>query len=445
MRKLILAFAGAFLLASGLNAQDFNKHFSDSTLRLDYVFAGNNKEQHIYVDELVSFKGWAGRRHRLSELPLLGNGQITVTVPESGEVIYKHSFSTLFQEWQSTEEAASSYKSFENSFLMPYPKHPVDVTVTLIDTHHKVTGRLTHRVNPSDILIRRVEKSEMPYKYIGPKGDPADKIDVAFVAEGYTEDEMPMFYAHCETAVKAILDHEPFKSLSKRFNFIAVASPSVDSGVSIPGQNIWLDTATGSHFDTFYSSRYLTTLHIKKLHDVLAGLPYEHIIILANTENYGGGGIYNSYTLTAARHSTFGPVVVHEFGHSFGGLADEYYYDDQYETQYPADTEPWEPNITTLVDFQSKWADMLPKDCKIPDTSYYDGAATMKLLRSGDRKALSPKNDIYNKIGVYEGAGYSSKGVYRPVHECRMKINEAPIFCPVCKRSLDRLIRFYTE
>ena len=156
-----------------------------------------------------------------------------------------------------------------------------------------------------------------------------------------------------------------------------------------------------------------------------SGVPYEHIVILANTENYGGGGIYNSYLMSAAHNEKTRPVVVHEFGHSFAGLADEYYYDDQYETQYPADTEPWEPNLTTLVDFDRKWKDMLPRGTKIP--------------------TKPSKKNLYTEVGVYEGGGYQSKGVYRPAQECRMKINEAPVFCPVCERAILRVINYYTS
>lgn len=144
---------------------------------------------------------------------------------------------------------------------------------------------------------------------------------------------------------------------------------------------------------------------------MLAGIPYEHIIILANTDNYGGGGIYNSYTLTTAHHPLFNQVVVHEFGHSFAGLADEYYYDDQYSDYYHSDCEPWEQNITTMYDFASKWQDMMGQD----------------------------------GVGLYEGAGYKSKGVWRGAPDCRMKTNKAPGFCPVCQRAIERIIRFYTD
>lgn len=424
---LTAALIGTFGLGwSNLAAQDFDNYFENRTLRLDYIFAGNNKQQTLFVDELCSFPGWAGRRHHLNELPLEGNGQITVCDVQTGDTIYRHSFSSLFQEWQGTEEAVRTDKSFENTFLVPFPKNPVDITIHLTDNHRKRTSELTHRVDPKDILIRQLDQAAVPpHRYIRKAGDPKNCIDVVFVAEGYREDQMEQFYADCQVATDAILNHEPFTTLKDRFNFVAVASPSADSGVSVPHDGIWKRTAVNSHFDTFYSERYLTTLHIKDLHNLLCGVPYEHIVVLANTEEYGGGGVFNSYTLTSSRHRTFRPVVVHEFGHSFAGLADEYFYDDEFEPMYPADTEPWEQNITTLKNFDVKWKDLLPAGTSIP--------------------TKPTGTDLYTRIGVYEGAGYQSKGVYRAYQECRMKINEAPVFCPVCVRAIDRLIRFYTE
>ena len=252
-------------------------------------------------------------------------------------------------------------------------------------------------------------------------------IDVAIMAEGYTADESDLFYKDAAVACEALFAHEPFKKLKDRFNIVAVFSESKDSGVSIPRKDEWKKTAVSSHFDTFYSDRYLTTRSVKAIHNWLAGIPYEHIIILANTDTYGGGGIYNSYTLTTAHHSMFRPVVVHEFGHSFGGLADEYAYDEAPSPLYPYDIEPWEPNITTLVHFEDKWKDMLEQGTPVPT------------------KPQADEKLIYTKVGVYEGAGYTKKGIYRPTTECRMRINEAPVFCPVCQRSLERTIRFYTE
>ncbi len=425
-----------------MNAQRFADHFEDRTLRLDYNFAGDNRHQQISLDELSQSEGWYGRRGNLDSLHIKGNGQLTVTDPESRKVLSCYSFSTLFQEWQSTEEATKVWKSFESVFVMPFPKHPVDVTITLSDTHNKETARLTHRVDPKDILIRRIgSEGVMPWKYVHQGGDSKEVIDVAILAEGYTEKDMDIFWQDCKMSVDAFLTHEPFKSLADKFNFIAVFSPSQESGISIPHKGLWVNTVLGSNYDTFYSERYLTTLKLKRVHDALAGIPYGHIIILANTENYGGGGIYNSYMMSSAHHAKTRPVIVHEFGHSFGGLGDEYFYDDQYETMYPADTEPWEPNLTTLVNFESKWKDMLPQEVNCLNNSKNSKSDVV----NGVTISLPDGKDLYTKVGVYEGGGYQSKGVYRPTQECRMKINEAPIFCPVCDRAIRRIVSYYTE
>lgn len=423
--KFVLIFIFYLLSCFFAGAQDFDAWFQDKTLRLNYTFSGDNRNQYIALDEMMWTDNWYGRRVNLDSLLLLGNGQLCVKDSKSGRVLYRYSFSTLFQEWQSTEEATKVRKSFENIFLVPFPKNPVDITVTLTDTHNKVKSFLTHHVDPDDILIKPVfSNNSIEWKYLDKSGDSKDKIDVAFVAEGYLLEEMNVFLEDCVTSIDALKTHEPFKSMADRFNFVAVMTPSQQRGVSVPHDNVWRNTALGSNFDTFYSNRYLTTLHLKKLHDALSGLPYEHIIILANTDNYGGGGIYNSYLMSAAHNNMSIPVIVHEFGHSFAGLADEYNYDDGYESMYPSDTEPWEPNITTLVDFKSKWADML------------DSATAIPTKPSG--------TNLYTQVGVYEGGGYQSKGVYRPVQECRMKINEAPVFCPVCERAIRKMIDYLT-
>ena len=409
-RKL---FPLILLLLSSLtvSAMSFDEFFTDATLRLDYIFAGDSVEQRIYVDELRKLKGWAGRRHHLDEFPVHGNGQLVVKDAESGRTLYCHSFSTLFQEWQGTPEAAHVKKAFENVFLVPYPKKPVDVTVKLFDFHLRVTAEMTHRVDPADILIKPAEGKCHAEKVLWKGGSPEECIDVVILAEGYTQQQMPLFYERAQQACDALFSHEPFKAMKKKFNVYALGLPSENSGVSVPREKAWKKTAVDSHFDTFYSDRYLTTLHLKHLHDQLAGVPYEHIIILANTSTYGGGGIYNSYNLTSTEHGKFMPVVVHEFGHSFAGLADEYFYDDQYTEFYYPDVEPWEANITTMKDFASKWKDLKDK----------------------------------GKAGLIEGGGYQSKGVWRAFENCRMKTNEAPEFCKVCQRELKRVIEFYTN
>ena len=301
----------------------------------------------------------------------------------------------------------------------------------LFDNRRQTTASLTHTVVPTDILIRHIgEKHVTPYTTLQTAADTTRCIHIAYVAEGYTEAEMPAFINDCRTAMEALFAHEPFKSLRNRFNVVAVKSPSAESGTSNPGKGIWKNTALHSNFNTFYSDRYLTTLHLKTLHNWLAGTPYEHIIILVNTENYGGGGILNSYNLSMVRHPAFKPVVVHEFGHSFAGLGDEYGYGDI--PMYPKDIEPWEPNLTTLVDLKSKWGDLIKPGTPVPTPQPADL----------DKPGANQKNW---KIGAYEPAGYTKHGVYRAFPDCRMRTNQNPNFCKVCQRAITRMIKFYTE
>lgn len=426
MKNNIIIVLVCLLLPSIATAQEFNDFFSDKTLRVDYIFSGNQDKQYISLDELSQLPSWAGRRHNLSDLPLKGNGEIEMKDKKTGTIIYRTSFSTLFQEWLTTDEAKSISKGFENTYLLPYPLLAVDIKVSLKDSRGNVTTSLTHTVDPIDILIhKRGTDNITPHRYIIKNGTPEDCIDVIILGEGYTKNELDTFYIDAQKACENILSYEPFKSFKNKFNFIAVASESKDSGVSTPGKGIWKNTIFNSHFNTFYSDRYLTTRQVKAIHNVIAGIPYEHIIILANTKKYGGGGIYNAFTLTTAHHESFLPVVVHEFGHSFAGLADEYFYEqDVFSDTYPFDVEPWEQNITTLVNFKEKWKDMLPDNIPIPTT---------------------PNSKEPYKIGVYEGGGYSAKGIYRPAFNCRMRTNNATTFCPVCQRAIERMIKFYTD
>ena len=413
MRKLILCMAMLLLTAVGATAQDFDRYFQDKTLRIDYIFSGDRNTQHLALDELMVEPRWYGKRRRLAEVPVEGNGQITVRDHRTGRVIYRNSFSTLFQEWQQEPEALHTTKAFENVFLVPMPKDTADVTVDLRDNRRQVCARLTHQVVPTDILIRPIgQHGVTPYELLQQAADTANCIHLAYLAEGYRAEEMGAFIADARAAMEALFEHEPFKSSRSRFNIVAVKSPSAESGASNPGKGIWKNTALHSHWYTNYSERYLTTSRLKDMHDLLAGTPYEHILVLVNSDGYGGGGILNSYILSTTRNAWAKPVVVHEFGHSFAGLADEYAYDTEPVDLYPLDVEPWEKNITTRVDFRDKWENLLGKD---------------------------------KAAGFYEGAGYKLKGVYRAYEDCRMRTNETPEFCPACRQALQALIDFYTR
>ena len=397
-------------------AQTFADDFEDRTLRLDYIFAGDRSSQQIFLEQLSATPRWAGRKSRLTDAPLRGSGQVRLTDHATGRLLYVHTFSTLFQEWLATDEAARVKRAYQTSYNVPFPRRPVDISVTLTNFHNQEVASMTHTVDPNDILIRQLRSSGIDYRYIWSADSVPDItrcIDLAIVAEGYTVADTAKFYADCQRAVDALFAHEPFTTLKQRFNVVAVAPLSLDGGPSIPRDGQWHRTPVSTHYDTFYSERYLMTERVHQLYDLLAGVPFEHIIVMVNSSVYGGGGIYNQLLVTTSDHPTFSQVLVHEFGHSYAGLADEYNHDDGFETMYPADTEPWEPNLTTKVDFAQKWADMLP--------------------------------DPSGRLGLFEGGGYQSKGVWRPAEDCRMRTNESPDFCPVCSRAIVRITDFYTS
>ena len=416
------------------NKEDFYRNFSDSTLRIDYTFGGGPDGILLFLDGQTKQSGWAGRHNHLKNTPLKGNGNILVLDVESGDTLYNNCFSTLFQEWLCTPEAQEKSMSFQNSFLVPLPIKEAIIKVSLRDNKHNEIASLQHKYKPDDELVRKVKHSPLPHKYVH-KGNDTNAIDLAILAEGFTQNEMGEFLEAAEQISDEILKYEPFSSYKDKFNIVAVMTPSEESGVSIPLKDLWINTRYGSHFSTFYSDRYLTSPRVHKMHEDLEGIPYEYILMIVNTPEYGGGGIFNNYQIASSKNKFTLPVAVHEFGHSFGGLADEYDYgDDETDLTYPNGIEPWEPNITTLVDFQSKWSDKLTPGTPIPTP--------------WEKKPLQRNADLnINEmpIGAYEGAGYRQKGIFRPSESCRMRDNYFPVFCKICEDSILETINFYTD
>jgi hypothetical protein len=234
---------------------------------------------------------------------------------------------------------------------------------------------------------------------------------------------MPQFQQDCQSLVNVFSQAEPFASHINDFNFRAVMAPSEESGVDIPASHIWKRTILNSHFYTFYIDRYCTTRNYFSVKDVAANAPYDQIYILVNSDQYGGGGFYNFYSMSTAGNMSSSSVIVHEFGHAFAGLADEYEEpDNPLALLYNLNVEPWEPNITTLVDFESKWADLVAPTTPIP----------------------TPDNNQYNNtVGAFEGGGYLTQGMYRPQRNCMMR-NYAP-FCAVCNRTIEAVIEAHSD
>lgn len=417
---------------------DFYQHFNDSTLRIDYIFAGDSDGVGIYVESESKQPGWYGRRKKLNKIPAIGNGSILILEPSTNDTLYHNTFSSLFQEWLVSREENEKPSAFQNSFLLPLPKHKSLIKLELRDNRKNLLKEMTHIYNPEDELIEIRGNHPAEYEYIHKGGDPRNAIDIAILPEGFTEAETDTFIYHAKRFTDEILSYEPFSSNKDKFNFVAVKIPSPESGVSIPLRKEWKNTTFGSHFSTFHSPRYLTVPKLHDMHRNLEGIPYEHILVIVNTDEYGGGGIYNSYQVASSDNPLTLPVTVHEFGHSFAGLADEYFYADEEDEFYPLDVEPWEANITTLVDFNSKWADLV--DLSLP-------SPVIKNDSIGDRTSQMDNNYTIQDypIALYEGGGYRLKGIYRPTFTCRMRDNKYPKFCPVCEKEILSFIEFYTQ
>ncbi|MDX9769387.1 MAG: M64 family metallopeptidase [Tenuifilaceae bacterium] len=402
----------------------FDSWFENKALRIDYFLAGNETVQQFFLKDLSIEPHWSGSHTQtLSNLDL-GSHKVEVTDKDSNTLLYTYGFCTLFQEWQTVNEATHQSKAFEQVTRIPFPKKTVDVTFFARD---KQTGKFQElynlEVNPNDISIIKNQWAKHPVTKIIDNGNANQNLDITFIAEGYTYNEMDKFRSDVKRLADYLFAQEPFVDYKNDINIWAVESPSEVSGPTNPRANVWNRTAVSSSFNTFGIDRYLTSTHTFKIMDIAANAPGDVVYILVNTADYGGGGIYNHYNVATSDNPLSSIVFIHELGHGLAGLGDEYYTSDvAYENFYPLDVEPWEQNITTRVNFDAKWADMLEPSTPIP----------------------TPQTKDFEKtVGVYEGGGYMSKGVYRPYIDCRMKSNEAKGFCPVCQRAIRQVLESY--
>ncbi len=422
-RNLLLL---SLLLAVSVSASaQFSNYFYPKTLRFDYYHCGDRDSESIYFDELIEEPHWAGNPNNCVESTSWGEQQVRLYDTASGELIYSKGYCTLFSEWQTTAEATQISRSYSESLVMPFPKAAVRLEIHSRDKKNRWTKIYEQNIDPASHWIRTAQPQRESFDVVS-SGAPAQKIDIVLLAEGYTESQREKFYNDCEVFARELLKYEPYKSRSKDFNIRGVWSPSKDSGASLPAEHIWRNTALASHYYTFDSERYLIVDDLQRVRDEAAAVPYDLIYILVDAKKYGGGGIYNFYGISAAGDPSFaGKVYVHEFGHLFAGLADEYAYASDDEEFYDKRVEPWEANLTTLVDFDSKpWRSMIPEGVAIPTEVCDENSST---------------------VGVYEGAGYQAKGLYRPWINCLMRTLEPDSFCPVCEHALTQRMDSMTQ
>jgi len=405
-------------------AQSFDQWFDGGVMRIDLVFSGNANKTSYAFEGMRKEPYYSGSRLRLKDPFDYGDHKFQVKDETTGNLLFSQTYCTLFREWQTTLEADSVTRAFSHVIRFPWPKHRVIVEIFDRSEAGIFTQTWSQVVDPSTIFADPVNSLAFETVDLEINGPPEEKIDILFLAEGYIAGQMDKFIKDAERSTGYIFSEEPFKSHRKMFNIRAVKSTSIDAGTDIPGDNKWKNTVVNSSFYTFGIERYMTTLDYKAVCDVASNAHYDQIYILVNTGKYGGGGIYNFYSISAADNEDSRAVVIHEFGHAFGGLADEYYNSEvAYVDFFNLEAEPWNPNLTTLVDFEKKWEAMVLDDTPVP----------------------TPSTENYHEIvGVYEGGGYVSKGVYRPMIDCRMHTNDAA-FCPVCRKALVRMIRHRTN
>ena len=422
--KRSVSIALIFLCIQSYAQVAYDCFFEEKSLRIDFITIGDSQSQRAVIHQLREEPVWGGPKKNLVEPFDYGEYRLDVYSAEDNVLIYRRSFCSLFGEWRTTAQAKTETQAWYNSMSIPFPKEKVLIDITARSKKDmKFYSIMKHEVDPESIFIDRAPLADNKVRKIHDNGNPTEKVDLVFIAEGYTAKEQKKFFKDAERFTEALFACPPFDKCQEDFNVWAVGLVSEESGTSSSGTGVYKNTSLHSGYYTFGLDRYLTTSDMKSIKDATWNVPCDAVFLLINTDTYGGGGIYNSYACGTADNERTLDVFTHEFGHSFAGLGDEYFESTvAYEDYYNLELELWEPNITSLVDFDRKWKDLLPEGTQIP----------------------TPLNDeTKDKIGVFEGGGYLSEGVYRPMDHCMMR-DYAP-FCPACSRAILLMTDFLTD
>ncbi len=487
IQSLILCFA---LCTATIYAQPkavFDDYFLDKALRIDFYMIGDAKEEFITIDHLYQEEIWPENTNNL--IDTFNNGRYAVKVYDvaSNQLVYSKGFDCMFGEYKTTTPALNGVKrTFNRSLHIPFPKRPILFVIESRDKKNLLHPLFSENIDPSDYHIIRETTHSNDFIYEALKnGDPHQKVDLAFLAEGYTAEDKDKFKSDVDRFSGYLFEIEPYKSNKQKFNAYGVLRPSAESAMDEPRQGVFKKTVLNASFNAFDLDRYMLTEEGKKLREIAARVPYDAIIILVNSKRYGGGGIYNDYCITTVDSPASKGVFVHEFGHSFAGLADEYYMSDvSYNDFYPKGVEPLEPNITALLNpSEVKWKELLSLGIQIPTDwgkekreslqaeRQKNRQAMRQELESAKEKGLSEKqvkgieekfrkadqeinrqleevrkqySYLEDKVGVFEGAGYAAKGLYRPMIYCLMISSPKGEFCLVCQKAIARMINYYS-
>ena len=441
------------------------------TMRLDYDHTGNATEERFAVDRIVVEPlEWPGNPARTIDDTNFGKYFFEVADQATGRVLYSRGFASIYGEWETTPEAKERYRTFSESLRFPAPSAPVKIVVRKRDTQNAFRDVWTATVNPKDPFVDDSKPpSPGPLIELQKSGPPAEKVDFLILGDGYTAAELGKFEKDARRLMEILFSVSPYKERRADFNVWGLCPPSEESGISRPSTGIHRRSRVGATYDAFGSERYMLTFENRSFRDVASFAPYEFVEILANSRTYGGGGIFNLYSTVAADSAWAPYIFVHEFGHHFAGLADEYYTSDVAYEPAAGRIEPWEPNATALLDPSAfKWKDLVSPGTPLP-TPWNKGAFEEHARRIQERrrkiraenrpeeemdalfreqmaeeKALFAKEKYAGRVGAFEGALYEARGYYRPQIDCIMFSRNQVPFCAPCRRAISRIIDLYT-
>lgn len=445
----------------------FDSWSTGRTLRFDYVHTGTAAEEHVAPAGWRAEGDWPGSRAALPDADDTGKYRVEVFDEASRRCLFRRGFCSIYGEWETTGEARTGWRAFEESQRFPEPRAAARVVLSKRGDDGSFRAIHSSVVDPASRFVDRAPVSTRgTVRTLFENGAPADHVDLLIVAEGYPAAQAEGFASDVDRLVGVMFATEPYRSRRADFNVRALHVPSAEAGISNPRKGVFKSSPLGCSFNAFDSDRYVLTFADRALREAAAQVPYDTLILLVNERKYGGGGIYNLWCTVTADTEPSAYVFVHEFGHSFAGLADEYYTSQvAYEGFVSSGVEPWEPNVTALLDpARLKWRDLVPEGVPLPTPWGQTAYDEMDLAYQAQRKALidarAPEEasealmrDVkvtstarlhaepyFGRVGAFEGAMYQARGLYRPEIDCIMFTRNPTSFCRVCERAVSRTI-----
>ncbi len=438
------------------------------TMRLDYFHSGNSAEEHFALDGIVLEGSWPGPETRKIDDSNLGKYYFEVLDRRTNRVLYSRGFASIYGEWETTPEAKEAYGTFHESLRFPAPQDPVQVVLKKRDRQNAFREIWSLVIDPSSPSVDRTQPSPSTRVWsVIKNGEPRDKVDLLLMGDGYTAAEMDKWHQDARRMTELLFAVSPFKERRFDFNVWAVDTPAEESGIARPSDQVYRRSPLRASYDAFGSERYVLTLDNKRMREAAAAAPYEFVEIIVNDRKYGGGGIFNLYATVAADNAWSPYIFVHEFGHHFAGLADEYYTSAVAYESSAARPEPWEPNVTADPK-AARWKSLIDPDTPLPTPWNKDAfekeQKEIQARRQEIRAQKRPESEMEalfreeqqrareillsgkyaDKVGAFEGAMYQDKGYYRPQTDCIMFTRTEAGFCAVCRRAIDRVIDLYT-